>query len=435
MGDSQDPQEQSQGIFDSTTVSGDLSARDITQKSSTVNNNFINLILSGNESISSDKEALISALSPILAQINQETLQEAYQKSLPSDAELWDVESSDVTAILNKLDQFRRLADFIEQLTKDSKISEELRKKLKHYTKKLPPKKPQEDKIDKPPDNCNQQLESFILFTLKSTENQDQFLLNAWLIKDNFIEDISKFKSLLSSKEQQQGTLCKLSEISIVTCSFIKKSLKELRGTRYSLIVEFFLPSHLMLTDVDQWEILVAGIESITLGTKYPIRLRSLERLDLEYLDFNYNQWLNHWDKVNAVLHEESVFLDFEHVSAMDNFNGKSLKIKLRDKIGIKVTCPPPKSKLEALFRAILMAATPIAIWTRRDLVHCGCLTAIDDFLSCKLLSNLCESVRILREEADAHPEEHFGSHLSILWEDPCRLTPDIMVELRSIGE
>ena len=36
----------------------------------------------------------------------------------------------------------------------------------------------------------------------------------------------------------------------------------------------------------------------------------------------------------------------------------------------------------------------------------------------------------MLREEADADPEDHFGSHLAILWEDPYRLTPDVMVEL-----
>ncbi|MEL6462037.1 MAG: hypothetical protein AAFQ91_28015 [Cyanobacteria bacterium J06621_15] len=205
--------------------------------------------------------------------------------------------------------------------------------------------------------------------------------------------------------------------------------MRYLRGKRYSLVVEFFLPSHLMLTDVDRWQMLVAGFET-TLGTKYPVRMRSLERLDLDYLDFNYSQWCDRWDQVTAVLDESSVFIDFEHLSAMDNFSWKSLKFKLSDKIGLKVSCPPPKSKLEELFRAILMAATPIAIWTRRDLADWGCLTAIDDFLSCKLLSNLCESVRMLREEADADPEEHFGSHLAILWEDPHRLTPDVMVEL-----
>ena len=420
-----------QELVKNTSVGRDFTARDFSQENNTTNNNntFITLILSGNESLSTDKETIISALSPIFAQINPEAIQQAYQKSLPPDAELWDLESNDLAAILTKLDEFRRLADFFDQLTQNADISEELREKIKHYTGKLSPKKPQEEKIDKPPNNCPQQLESFVLFTLNSTENNDRFLLNAWLIQDNSVKDISKFQSLLGSNEQQQGTLCKLSEIPAKTCNFIQKGLRQLRGKRYSLVVEFFLHSHLMLTEVDRWQMLVAGIET-TLGTKYPVRMRSLERLNLDYLDFNYNQWCDRWDKVNAVLDNESVFVDFEHLPAMDNFSWKSLKINLRDKIGLKVTCPPPKSKLEELFRAILMAATPIAIWTRRDLADCGCLTAIDDFLSCKLLSNLCESVRILREKADADPEEHFGSHLAILWEDPYRLTPDVMVEL-----
>lgn len=418
-----------QELVKNTSVGRDFTARDFSQKNETVNN-FINIFLSGNESISSDKETITSALSPILTQINPETIQQAYQKSLPPDAELWNLESHDPTAILNKLNEFRRLPDFIEQLTQDADISEELREKIKHYTEKLSPKKPQEDKIDKPPNNCTQQLESFVLFTLNSTENKDRFLLNAWLIQDNSIKDISKFQSLLSANEQQQGALCKLNEIPAKTCDFIQKGLRQLRGKRYSLVVEFFLPSNLMLTEVDRWQMLVAGIESIALGTEYPVRMRSLERLNLDYLDFNYNRWCDRWDKVNTVINKKSVFVDFEHLSAMDKFNRKSLQLKLRDKIGLKVSCPPPKSKLEELFKAILMTATPIAIWTRRDLNTCGCLTAIDDFLSCKLLSNLCESVRMLREEADADPEEHFGSHLAILWEDPYRLTPDVMVEL-----
>lgn len=238
-----------------------------------MNINFFHL---GKELFSTDKEALISALSPILNQINPETIQQAYQKSLPPNAELWNLESNDIAAKLDKLDEFRRLADFVEQLTQNSNIPDELREKIKNYTEKLPRKKPQEDKIDKPPNNCHQQLESFVLFTLNSTDNKDRFLLNAWLIQDNSIEDISKFQSLLSSNEQQQGTLCKLSEIPAKTCSFIQKGLRELRGKRYSLVVEFFLPSYLMLTEVDRWQMLVAGIESIALGTKYPVRMRSL---------------------------------------------------------------------------------------------------------------------------------------------------------------
>ncbi|MEM8722750.1 MAG: hypothetical protein AAGE84_26255 [Cyanobacteria bacterium P01_G01_bin.39] len=70
----------------------------------------------------------------------------------------------------------------------------------------------------------------------------------------------------------------------------IQKGLRQLRGERYSLVAEFFLPSHLMLTEVDRWKMLVAGLELIALGTKHPVRMRSLEQLNLDYLDLNYNR-------------------------------------------------------------------------------------------------------------------------------------------------
>ena len=155
-----------------------------------------------------------------------------------------------------------------------------------------------------------------------------------------------------------------------------------------------------------------------------------------DYLDFNYSQWRDRWTKVNELLDKESALLNFEHLSEMNNFCWNSLSTNLSNKIGLKVTCVPVKPKLEELFRAILFAATPIAIWTRRDLaINCDCVNVLDQFLTGKLLSNLCESIRMLRQQADADTEEHFGSHLAVLWEDPYRLTPDVMVELEQVGK
>ena len=42
---------------------------------------------------------------------------------------------------------------------------------------------------------------------------------------------------------------------------------------------------------MDRWQMLVAGVESIALGTKYYVRMRSLEQPNLDYLDFNYDRW------------------------------------------------------------------------------------------------------------------------------------------------
>ena len=55
--------------------------------------------------------------------------------------------------------------------------------------------------------------------------------------------------------------------------------------------------------------------------------------------------------------------------------------------------------------------------------------------LTFKPLCHLCESVRQAREQADAQTEEHLGLHLALLWEDPYRLTPNVMLELKTPGQ
>ncbi|WP_375490815.1 hypothetical protein [uncultured Nostoc sp.] len=44
-------------------------------------------------------------------------------------------------------------------------------------------------------------------------------------------------------------------------------------------------------------------------------------------------------------------------------------------------------------------------------------------------------SNRLTREKADAQTEEHLGFHLALLWEDPHRLTPNVMLELKTPGQ
>jgi vWA-MoxR associated protein C-terminal domain len=79
------------------------------------------------------------------------------------------------------------------------------------------------------------------------------------------------------------------------------------------------------------------------------------------------------------------------------------------------------------LFIAILQATTPVTIWIRNDIPDPDRVTAIDQILTFKPLRHLCESVRHTREIADAQTEEHLGLHLAVIWENPYRLTPDLM--------
>ncbi|MEB3218392.1 MAG: hypothetical protein VKN72_19465 [Nostocales cyanobacterium 94392] len=421
-----------------TTQSGDAAARDIDKRNIYENCTFIQ-VLTKDKNFENFPQDSLNNLD--FSNIPHEIIQKAYQDVLPPDARLWDLEENNITQILQSLNEFKRF-DFLTQLSQDKNISEEIRNQLSDLANQIASKKyPENNKNIDTKDffyNKERELESYLIATIEHCDDDnEQFLLNAWLIIDDSvpINDLSRFTSLLDKNEQQVGTLCKFSDIPKKLNKFIKTGLRYLRGKQYKLIVEIFLPSDLIGVEIDRWKISDPIIEETSLGIKYPIRLRSLERLNLEYLDSYLSDWYKYWDKVKTVLHNEPIQELFEHLEEMESFNWKLLRNSLKEKIGLKLTCAPPKAKTKDLFRAILTTTTPIAIWTRYDIPNLDQVSAIDEILTFKPLCHLCESVRETREQADAQTEEHLGFHLALLWENPYRLTPDIMLELTTVGQ
>ncbi|MGK7930127.1 MAG: hypothetical protein AB4041_01660 [Microcystaceae cyanobacterium] len=452
--------------FQGATSGGGFAGRDYTGDIHTSetqevykNCTFIQLLSPDSQSRESLSE---SEMDLDLSDIPQESIQQAYQDSLPPDAELWGLAGENNRKILQTLERFRRLSQFFERLSQDKNlplerryqlfeglsqdenISPEMRHHLQTIAQKLALKKHPESKNKSSPQSNNQanaSLKSYLMATLDPYDDKgNQFLLNAWLITDDPYlssyqsQDLKRFQSLLDDNEQQAGTLCKLTDVSNIINKFLKKALKLLRCQKYCLTIELFLPSNLMCMDIDRWQI-SDPVNDICLGIKYPIRLRSLERLNLDYLDVYLSQWLQSWDKVRDILKQELSQDLFEHLQEMDSFNWKLLKIRLKEKIGLKVTCAHPQCFRKDLFRAILQATTPIAIWTRKDIPHVDQVTEINNILMFKPLCDLGESLLKTREKADAEMGEHLGLHLSLLWENPYRLTPDIMVELITTGQ
>ena len=426
------------------TQGGDAAGRDIDKRNTYENCTFIQF-LTQDSNFDNFYQELFQHLD--FSIIPPESIQKAYQDSLPPDADVWDLPppntdvldlaGNNIEAILKKLEGFRQLPQFYERLSQDENVPKKIRDQIAN---KLPSKKyPEKGKNKSSTDFFYNQpgpLKSYLIATLVPGDSDDEkFLLNAWLIIDDSVKDLSKFQSLLDHNEQQRGKLCKLTQIPTELNKFLKKALRYLRGKRYDLTIEIFLPSDLMCMEIDRWKITDPIADDITLGIKYPIRLRSLERLSLDYLDSYLSQWYEYWDKVRDILQNEPIQELFEHLQEMESFNWKLLKSNLNGKIGLKVTCTHSKAIRKDLFRAILIATTPIAIWIRTDIANLDQVTAIDKILTFKPLCHLCESVRLTREQADAQTEEHLGHHLALLWENPYRLTPDIMVELNSPGQ
>ena len=424
------------------TQGGDAAGRDIDKRNVYENCTFIQLFTQHSKLSSFSQESFQDL---DFSGIPSESIQKAYQDSLPPDADVWDLPPPDadvsdlvadnIAAIFKKLEGFRQLSQFFERLSQDENLPVEIRDRIANNlpSKKYPEKSRNKSSTDS---FCNQpgRLKSYLIATVRGDNDGDKFLLNAWLISDDSVQDLSKFQSLLDPNEPQTGRLCKLTQISTELDKFLNKALRYLIGKRYDLTIEIFLRHDLMCMEIDRWKISDPISDEITLGIKYPIRLRSLERLNPQYLIHYESKWRDHWDKVRDTLENEPIQKLFEHLQEMESFKWELLRNKLNGKIGLKVTCTHSKSLRKNLFKAILQATTPIAIWIRTDIANLDQVTAIDKIITFKPLCHLSESVRLTREQADTQTEEHLGHHLALLWENPYRLPPD-MTQLNSPGQ
>lgn len=423
------------------TQGGDAAGRDIDKRNIYKNCTFIHLLIQDSKLSNFSQESFQDL---DFSGIPLESIQKAYQDSLPADADVWDLSppnadmpdlaGNNIKAFLKNMEESRQLFQFLERLSQDQNLPIKDRERIAN---KLASKNHPENHNNKlATDFSCKQLEpvkSYLIATLNPGEGDDKFLLNAWLIIDDLVQDLSKFQSLLDQNEEQAGKLCKLTQIPTEINKFLEKALRYLINRKYNLTIEIFLPCHLMCMEIDRWKITDPILDDITLGIMYPVRLRSIERLNRRYLYSYLSQWYQSWDKVREILQNEPTQEIFEHLQEMESFNCKLLTSKLKEKIGLKVTCSHSKFITKDLFKAILAATTPIAIWTRADIANLDQVTAINDILTFKPLCNLSESVRRKREEADnAQTEEHLGHHLALLWENPYRLTPDAMLELNS---
>jgi hypothetical protein len=378
----------------------------------------------------------------ILAQ----SLNKAYQTSLPDDAILYEEKLKRGDNALNinlthllELRIFSRFLDnFLSFAIEDTDIPQEIKNNLIKLTL---------SKVDSPPEyRGNQQdtpqpreLESYLIVTIHPEEDPTKFLINAWLIEDNQAianGNLEGFKNLLENQDYQFGVNCRIHEVEQQLNRFLDKALDLLEDKTCRLTLEVFLPKHLMLTAVDRWKITFDKTDDdICFGVDYPLRLRSQERLDPTYRKKYKNLWQQQWNRVMMLLNQNPSLDLFETLEELENINWKKIKLNLENKIGLKLACSPAQAKLNDLFTAILRSATPIAIWTRCDRPNPNCGAIIDQLLCSQPLGQLSESIHRLRKEADAETDDHIGLHLSLLWEDPHRIPPDVNIPLRPPGK
>jgi vWA-MoxR associated protein C-terminal domain len=382
-----------------------------------VNNYFFNVSADAAEK----NNRLSQQLDLLLAGVNPDIVQQAYQKSLPFDASVWDREG-------DRRFNSQQLSRFVGDLIGNELIPQEIRDKLNQTFPQWSESNPVESIKDSV-------LDPYLSIVVRLSSIPDRFLVNAWLIPDSTVKDHSQRFHPLDLDESSKGITCDLEEVPALLDKFLDLSLKHLKG-QDELTIEIFLPTSCLCVDVDRW--MVADLyDSIPVGTRYRTVIRSSDRLEERYLARRMKSWRDNWERITKAGHLKPNCDDFETLDRFTDCNWKRVVNNLSQKLGLKLTCGLASEHKQDLFRAILNAATPIAIWVRCDLPDLDLAVELDTLITDSHLFGLSAAVLRKRQQADEEEqsEQHLGAHLAMLWEDPGRLTPDAMKWLLSPGQ
>jgi uncharacterized protein (UPF0147 family) len=424
------------GDKQTTNTSGGDAAGGNLDKSTQIFNQFF---LLGGNSAGTGVPQLLQLLSQLLGQLKDlNPVRQAYRDALPADAGLSRPEVANYGDMVAQLQEFRRLPEFVQRLVQDEQIPQAIRNQLKDATQQLGQTAEwQQTVVD--PKATVKILQSYLQIVLRPDRSANGFVINGWLIPDDSVLDASKRFQPLDIEDQRKGAACQLGEIPAVLDQFLNLSLNHLTGQRYDLTIEIFLPLDYLCTGVDGWKLTDSFFEddSYVIGTKYRVIVRSHERLEPKYLASRLNQWYANWDRVKACGHTVPNGSDFEHLNTLEDCNWKRVANNLTQKLGLKLTCGLIETHKKDLFTAILKAASPIALWARCNCAHWDQVAEMDELLLAGPLMALSEMVWKKRQDADLadQPANHLGSHLALLWEDPYRLTPDALAQLRPPGQ
>jgi hypothetical protein len=199
--------------------------------------------------------------------------------------------------------------------------------------------------------------------------------------------------------------------------------------------VELLLPRDLLCENVDQWTVALEFIDAVPIGVEHRLVVRSLERASRPKAALALQSWWRSvrgklnlpWELADAPSGAEALALWIES----DDCGGAALYSTLRDTprlIGAVLGRPPktePPDPRRDVLNTLFAAGVPVALWARRGeppMVR----AALADVLTSGPPANLPDRVWALRKQALRSPDAtHMGRHITLLWDDPTRPSPD----------
>jgi hypothetical protein len=206
--------------------------------------------------------------------------------------------------------------------------------------------------------------------------------------------------------------------------------------------VELLLPRELLCAEVDQWRVGLDLIEGIPIGVEHRLVVRSLERASRSRaVQALQDRWRAVRRRVEAgcrlvddVLEEEggrglALWIDRE------DCGGSPLYAALKDAKGLVAAvlgCPPRPDLCDSsrdVLNTLFQAGVPVIIWSRRPPSGgaAGVRDALTGLLDTEPFRKLPDRIWNLRKRAACSSDDdlHLGRHLTLLWDDPSRPSPD----------
>jgi hypothetical protein len=213
---------------------------------------------------------------------------------------------------------------------------------------------------------------------------------------------------------------------------FLSMSIRQIKDSHSNIMVELFLPLHFLCFDLDQWKVDIGLNKEAPLGHRYPVVLRSLDRA-YSHHERGHEQlmraWQIHWDNFQQALATmKPVFCQKKDYESRRNWQAF-----LEDTMCLALTFVPSTNDEQtkvSFLKEIIIAGNSVALWPRKQTGYLSedeIQAMYHSLLARCNFSMLPEILWKKRKEALRNDDEqHLVHHLTLLWDNPNRLPPDV---------
>jgi hypothetical protein len=265
-------------------------------------------------------------------------------------------------------------------------------------------------------------IPTYLIVLIQPSEQHrnKRYFVWAWFISDGrndkFNYQTGEGYKVLEIQDQEKETFS-LSEASRLIKSYINQVTSYLDDLSSQPKIEIFLPYELLNEPIDSWEIQEEDELPIPIGSSYTVIIRSSNRLR----KYRYrNIWVQKWKTLKEMTETtcSQYFISGEYNSWKELYS----RLNHDNALALKLIRPPSKE----FFKVINQTAIPVAFWLRQELKSSDFHCEVNELLKCSI-KELPE--RVKQKRLDDFPydsEQRLGHHLSLLWENPYLLPPQI---------